>query len=99
MADHRYGLRPDVETFEHAGCRLTLVDAADILATARAQRVDLLHGGAFPAPVRKVTLSVAAGLRDGRPVHLMAARIRVDGGRPGPDGFGTPILEVASPVA
>ncbi|HEU4425913.1 MAG TPA: ATP-binding protein [Pilimelia sp.] len=99
MADQGYTLRPDAETFEHAGCRLTLVDAAGILAAARARRVELLHGAAFPAPVRRVRFSVTPGLRGARAVHVLTVEIRVADSRPVADDFAAPMLEMASPIA
>jgi transitional endoplasmic reticulum ATPase len=57
-----HGLRPNVETFTYAGARVTVVDAADLLDTARTETVDLLHGARFPAPVRQVRFSVAGGV-------------------------------------
>ncbi len=98
MADHGYELRPDTETFECAGCRVALVDAAGILAAAEVQRVELLHGAAFPAPVRWVGFSVSSGERDGQPVHLLAAEIRSGAvGLPG-DRSGPVVLGATDPL-
>ncbi|TQS47129.1 ATP-binding protein [Cryptosporangium phraense] len=52
-------MRPDLRTFTHAGCTITLVDAERILAAADGPRVELLSGVAFPPPVRSVALSLA----------------------------------------
>ena len=75
MAD----LRPDIETFTCAGCQVTLVDAAAILAAAREAPVELLRDAEFPAPVRGVRFMVDTGERDGRAVHLLSADITIGG--------------------
>ena len=89
MADQR--LRPDAETFSYAGCEVTLVDPVEVLDAARTGRVALLHGAQFPPPVRRVRLSVAGGVRDGRPVHLFDAEITT-----GTDAG--PILGISGPI-
>jgi transitional endoplasmic reticulum ATPase len=50
-------LRPPVSTFEHAGARITLVDAPAILAATG--RTELLHRPEVPAPVSRVELAVS----------------------------------------
>jgi transitional endoplasmic reticulum ATPase len=95
MVDHEYELRPDTETFECAGCRVALVDAAAILAAAEVDRVELLRGADFPAPVREVRFSVTVGVRDGQPVHLFEAEIST--GVPG-DALGSAVLGLTGPV-
>jgi transitional endoplasmic reticulum ATPase len=86
-------LRPDIETFECAGCRVALVNAAEILAAARVERVELVHSGTFPAPVRQVRYSVGAEVPDGQPAYLLEAEITTDagGGLP-PDWLNTVVL-------
>jgi transitional endoplasmic reticulum ATPase len=96
--DHGYELRPDTETFECAGCRVTLVDALGILAAAEVERVELLRDAVFPAPVRRVRFSVASGVREGQPVHLLEAEISTAAaGLPG-DGSGSAVLGITGPV-
>src|SRR5437763_6303707 len=92
------GLRPDVATFECAGCRVALVDAAGILAAAEAGRVELLHGAAFPAPVRRVRIWVVGGVRDGTPVHVLGAEIATGPGGPGHEDLSTAVLGLTGPV-
>jgi transitional endoplasmic reticulum ATPase len=77
MPNAGYGLRPDIQAFEYAGCAAAVVDAADILASASTERVELLHGAAFPSPVRQVRYLVAAEAGDGSPVHVLEAEIHV----------------------
>ncbi|HEX2357793.1 MAG TPA: AAA family ATPase [Micromonosporaceae bacterium] len=81
MADLGSGLRPDIETFECLGCTVALVDVAEILREAAAQRVELLHDAAFPDPVRRVRFTVAHDVRDGGPVFLLDASIRTGAAR------------------
>jgi transitional endoplasmic reticulum ATPase len=76
MPDAGPGLRPEIETLECGGCRVCLVEPAEIWAEAATRRVELLHGQAFPPPVRQVRLWVSGGTRDGRPVFLFDADIR-----------------------
>jgi transitional endoplasmic reticulum ATPase len=73
------------ETFTQAGADVELVDPAGVLAAARVRRVELLSAATFPAPVRRVGLSVVGGVRGGRPVHLFDAEIRLDADRPSPE--------------
>jgi transitional endoplasmic reticulum ATPase len=63
------------ETFAYLGCTVELVDAEGVIDAARVRRVELLRGAVFPEPVRRVRLTVAGGIRDGRPVHLLEAEI------------------------
>ena len=98
MPDQEFDPRPGVETFEAAGCRVTLVDPAGILAAAGPGRVELVPEGQFPAPVRQVRLGVATQVRDGRPVHLLAARVHVGAGDL-PDRLGTAVLGLTGPVS
>jgi transitional endoplasmic reticulum ATPase len=80
MTHAGYELRPGAETFEHAGCRVALVDPAGILAEARVRRVDLLHGGVFPPPVRQVRFLVANRTDGDSRAGVLEAEIRT-----GPD--------------
>jgi transitional endoplasmic reticulum ATPase len=48
------------ETFECAGCAVTMVDMAGALSAASADRVNLLQPANFPPPVRQVRFSVRA---------------------------------------
>src|SRR5688572_365078 len=84
MPSHGSGLRPDIETFECAGCRVTLVGLAEILALAAAERAELLHDATFPTPVRHVGLAVTAGLQDDQRVYLLDATISTGVGGSGP---------------
>jgi transitional endoplasmic reticulum ATPase len=85
MPDAEAGLRPHIETLECGGCRVCLVDPAEIWAQAATRRVELLHGQAFPAPVRQVRLWLSGDAREGRPVLLFGAEIRT-----GPAGADRP---------
>ncbi len=76
MPDAGPGLRPEIETLECGGCRVCLVDPAEIWAEAATRRVELLHAQAFPPPVRQVRLWLSGDARDGRPVFLFGAEIR-----------------------
>ncbi len=96
MPDLGNDLRPDVETFEHLGCRVTLVNAAEILAVAREERVELLRGAAFPAPVRRVRFSVECGLHDGQPAYLLDAEIDAVPGQQ--ERLGSAVAGISGPV-
>jgi transitional endoplasmic reticulum ATPase len=85
MPDAGPGLRPDVETLECGGCPVRVVDPAEIWAEAATGRVELLHGQAFPPPVRQVQLGLAGDVHDGRPVFLFDAAVRT-----GPAGADRP---------
>jgi transitional endoplasmic reticulum ATPase len=50
------------DTFSYAGATVEVVDAAGILAAARAEPVELLRGAAWPDPVRRVDLRVSGGV-------------------------------------
>jgi transitional endoplasmic reticulum ATPase len=72
MVDPEYGLRPEIVTFDHLGCQITLVDPAQILRASAREEVSLLHDAAFPAPVREVSFTVSgdvllASVRTGPP--------------------------------
>ncbi|MEJ3749464.1 ATP-binding protein [Actinomycetes bacterium KLBMP 9797] len=71
------GLRPDAETFEQAGCQVSVVGFDEIRAAAAQRPVELLHDAALPAPVHQARLSVARSARDGQPVYLLDAAIRI----------------------
>jgi transitional endoplasmic reticulum ATPase len=93
MPEQGHELRPDIETFECAGCRVALVDAAEILAAAQAGRVELLHSAKFPSPIRQVRYAVVAEPRDGEFVYLLEAEISTGaGGGSPPDWLSTVVL-------
>ncbi|PWU47281.1 ATP-binding protein, partial [Micromonospora globispora] len=72
-----YDLRPGADSFELFGARVTLVDAAGLLAAGTVGPVELLTDAAFPAPVRAARLTVRA--EDG--THRFEAEIRTASGR------------------
>ncbi|MBW6435422.1 ATP-binding protein [Actinoplanes hulinensis] len=63
--------RPRTETFEFAGATVELVDAVTLLAAARVNPVEPLRRAAWPVPVQRVDLTVAADAAD----HVFTARI------------------------
>jgi len=63
------------EIFEYAGATVEMVDAATLLAAARVNPVDLLRQASWPAPVKRVDLSVSSADRPGGPVHAFSAAI------------------------
>ena len=69
-SDATYPVRPDLRTFTHAGCTVTLVDAERMLDVVDGQRVELLSGAALPPPVRSVSLTLT---RDESTVYLDAS--------------------------
>jgi transitional endoplasmic reticulum ATPase len=92
------GLRPEMENFECAGCRVALVDAAGILGAAEAGRVELLHGAVFPAPVRRVRFGLVAAVREGVPAHVMEAEISTGSAGLRIDELGSAVLGLTGPV-
>ncbi|MEV6348717.1 ATP-binding protein [Actinoplanes sp. NPDC051851] len=60
--------------FEYAGASVELVDAATILAAARVNTIDLVHRAVWPAPVRRVDLTVSG---PDETVHVFTAAITV----------------------
>ncbi|MEH0935494.1 ATP-binding protein [Micromonospora psammae] len=76
MTGHGNALRPDTDTADLLGARVTLVDPAGLLAAAAAGPVELLAGAAFPTPVRRVRFTVRTETRDGRAVHRFDACLR-----------------------
>ncbi len=80
MPESVRGLRPQIDTFQREGWRLTVVDAPLILAAAANHPVEILHGALFPSPVHRARMSVMAGVRDGQPVFVLEAGIRSGGG-------------------
>jgi transitional endoplasmic reticulum ATPase len=60
MLERMFPLRPDLDTSVHAGFRVTVVDAAGILAAP--SPVELLHGADLGPPVQEASLTLA---RDG----------------------------------
>jgi transitional endoplasmic reticulum ATPase len=65
-------------SFEYAGATVEIVDATTILAAARVNPVDLLRRAAFPAPVRRVGLTVTSADTASGPVHVFIAEIRTN---------------------
>ena len=62
-------------SFQYAGATVELIDAATVLAAARVNPVELLRKAEFPAPVRRVELSVSSAEVAGGPVHVFSAEI------------------------
>ncbi|SCL27664.1 transitional endoplasmic reticulum ATPase [Micromonospora rhizosphaerae] len=85
-----YDLRPGTDSFDLFGARVTLVDAAGLLAAAGAGPVELLTDATFPAPVREARLTVRG--EDG--THRFDAEIRTAAGR----SIGLLALGVAGPA-
>jgi transitional endoplasmic reticulum ATPase len=75
MSEPARAPRPERETFEFAGCRVSVVGASEILAIGTAERVEVSIGGRFPWPVRRVRLSVTATERGDSRMHEFHARI------------------------
>src|SRR6266545_216242 len=89
MPDPEYPLRPQIETFDHAGCRVTLIDAAGILDAARVERVELRPDPAFPAPVRRVRFAVSGSVFEAEVATGPAGAA---------EGLGPGVLEMTGPV-
>jgi transitional endoplasmic reticulum ATPase len=69
--------RPQADTSEYRGCRITVIDASHILAAAATQEVELLHDAVFPEPVRAVRMTVTEeDDHDGRRVCVLRASVR-----------------------
>lgn len=83
MPDSDHELRPDAETFDHAGSTVTVIDAPGILASAAERRVELFHDALFPPPIRRVRASITRTFHDGEPVALMTAVIHAGAVRGG----------------
>ncbi|GGL04374.1 ATP-binding protein [Mangrovihabitans endophyticus] len=75
MSESGFGARPRSETFQYAGADIDLVDATTILAAARVNPVELLSRAAFPAPVKRVDVTVTSADTPDGPVHVFTARI------------------------
>jgi transitional endoplasmic reticulum ATPase len=86
MPQPEHGLRPPAETFEYAGCQISVVGFDEIVAAAADQPVDLLNDAALPAVVAHARLSVSTTARDGQPVYLLDASMRI--GREPQPAFG-----------
>jgi transitional endoplasmic reticulum ATPase len=86
MPRPEHGLRPAAETFEYAGCRVSVVGFDEIVAAAADQSVNLLHDAALPSVVAHARLAVSAAARDGQPVYLLDASMRL--GREPQPAFG-----------
>jgi len=65
-------------SFEYAGATVEIVDATTILAAARVNPVELLRRATFPAPVRRVGLTVTSADTGSGPVHVFIAEIRTN---------------------
>jgi len=65
-------------SFQYAGATVELIDAATTLAAARVNPVELLRKAAFPAPVRRVELTVSSAEAAGGPVHVFSAEISTE---------------------
>src|SRR5689334_15823535 len=69
--------RPQLETSEHRGCRITVIDGPHILAAAATQEVELLHNATFPEPVRAVRMTITEEDDGGdRRVCVLRASVR-----------------------
>ncbi|MGC5022358.1 ATP-binding protein [Micromonospora sp. DT47] len=95
MTEHGYALRPDTETRDLLGARVTVVDAAGLLAAAGTGPVELLADATFPAPVRQLRLRLHTATRDGRRVHRFEAHLRAG---PPPAAVGLLALGLAGPA-
>ncbi|MEH0844013.1 ATP-binding protein [Micromonospora sp. CPCC 205711] len=95
MTAHGYPLRPDTETLDLLGARVTVVDAAGLLADADTLPVPLLTDAAFPAPVRQLRFTLRAATRDGRRTHHFEAYLRAGGN---PAAVGLLALGLAGPA-
>ena len=67
--------RPRSSTFTYAGADVEIVDAGTILAAARVNPVELLRRAQWPAPVRRVEMTVAGTDTAAGPVHVFTAAI------------------------
>ncbi|RZU75047.1 transitional endoplasmic reticulum ATPase [Micromonospora kangleipakensis] len=90
MTENGHDLRPGADSYPLFGARVTLVDAAGLLAAAGAGPVELLADADFPAPVRAVRLTVRAA--DG--TYRFDAEVRTSAGR----AVGLLALGVAGPA-
>jgi transitional endoplasmic reticulum ATPase len=90
MTDSGHDLRPGAESFALFGARVTVHDAAGLLAAAGAGPVELLADVDFPAPVRAVRLTVRAAGGE----HRFDAEVRSSGGR----AVGLLALGIAGPA-
>jgi transitional endoplasmic reticulum ATPase len=67
------------QTFEYAGATVEIIDADTILAAARVNPVELLRRATFPAPVRRIDLTVTSADTGDGPAHIFIAAIRTGG--------------------
>ncbi|MEH1127436.1 ATP-binding protein [Micromonospora sp. CPCC 206061] len=86
MPRPEHGLRPAAETFEYAGCQVSVVGFDEIVAAAADQPVDLLHDAALPSVIANARLSISAAARDGQPAYLLDTSMRI--GREPQPAFG-----------
>ncbi|MCW6010179.1 ATP-binding protein [Micromonospora sp. CPCC 205371] len=87
MPQPEHSLRPAAETFEYAGCQITVVGFDEIVAAAAAdQPVELLRGAALPPGIGSARLSFSTRARDGDPVYRLDASLRI--GREPQPAFG-----------
>lgn len=70
-------LRPDTETFDHGGYRVTVIDAGHLLDAAAGRRLELLRDAGFPEAVEAATLSVTRDPREGAERYLLDAAFRL----------------------
>ncbi|WP_306205169.1 ATP-binding protein [Actinoplanes sp. RD1] len=82
------------ESFPYAGASVEIVEAGTILAAARVNPVELLGRATFPAPVRRVRLTVSsADKTGGDAAHVFVAEIStVDDGTPQRDRIRAVVL-------
>ncbi|MFB9237961.1 ATP-binding protein [Plantactinospora siamensis] len=98
MPEQPHGLRPDADTFTRFGATGTILDPAGLLAATRGGPVELFDGTDFPAPVRRVRLSMRRYAEDGKPVHRFAAEIRTVATADAGDNPAAWLLAGVSPV-
>lgn len=67
--------RPQLEVFEVAGARFTVVDPAGVFRDPPATLQPILHPGAFPPPLQELAVLIAGEVREGRPVVRLQGRI------------------------
>jgi transitional endoplasmic reticulum ATPase len=71
-------LRPEVTTFD-GDPRITVVDGANVLASAAGRRVELLRPATFAAPIREASLSVTRVSRPDQDEILISGTVRAGG--------------------
>ncbi|WIM93709.1 ATP-binding protein [Actinoplanes oblitus] len=63
------------EIFEYAGATVELIDANTVLAAARVNPVELVHGPRWPLPIQRVDITVSSVDGPAGAVHVFIARI------------------------